>query len=99
MEVKLNDVPVLQLNTTKQKVIKNDIHEDEFSDDMARRLNCVLTHKYEACYERLKKEWEPKLIARGASSLPTDKDAFAELIFSQPDYLNRKQRDLLTQGQ
>jgi hypothetical protein len=39
-------------------------------------------------------EWEPKLAARGVESIPTNKDAFAALVFSQPDYLDRKARDL-----
>ena len=36
--------------------------------------------------------WEPKL-AKKMSSLPTDKNEFAELVFAQPDYKNRSQRD------
>ena len=41
-----------------------------------------------------KKEWEPKLSAKGVASLPTDRDAFAQLVFSQPEYKSRKVRDL-----
>ncbi len=63
---------------------------------MKRRLQYILTHKYERCYERLKKEWEPKLATR-MPSVPTDHEALANLIFSQPDYKDRSQRDLITQ--
>lgn len=40
-----------------------------------------------------KREWEPKLKSRGVAMIPTDDEAFAELIFSQPDYKNRSQRE------
>lgn len=85
---------VFELSETKKKVIKNDIHEDIFSDDVKRRVRWVLEHKYENCFKRLKDEWEPKLAARGVKMLPVDQDSFAELIFSQPDYKNRSQREL-----
>jgi hypothetical protein len=42
----------------------------------------------------LKKEWEPKLAANGVTMLPTDKEAFAQLVFAQPNYKSRKQRDI-----
>lgn len=92
MKVHVDGKLVLELNETKKKVIKNDILEDIFQQDMERRVNWVLSHKYERCFDRLKKAWEPKLKQR-LSSLPTDPDALAELIFSQPDYQSRSQRD------
>lgn len=50
-------------------------------------------HKYEQCFDRLKKEWEPKLKAAGVAMIPTDNDAFAQLVFSQSGYKNRKVRE------
>ena len=70
----------------------NDIHKDVFPEDMKRRLQYILMHKYEQCYKRLKAEWEPKLKERGVAMFPSDEGAFAELIFSQPDYKGRKER-------
>lgn len=93
MKITVDGQQVLELTETQKKVIKNDINEDLFNEDMKRRVKWVLEHKYERCYERLRKEWEPKLIAKGAASLPTDKDAFAQLVFSQPEYQDRKQRE------
>lgn len=94
MKVSVNDQEIFTLTELQKKVIKNDIHEDAFDEDMKRRLKWVLfDEKYERCFERLKKEWEPRLIAKGHAMLPTDKDAFAELVFSQPEYKNRSQRE------
>ncbi len=84
---------LFQLNETQCKVICNDIHEDVFDVDMKRRLEYILMHKYEQCFDRLKKEWEPKLAAAGAKSIPTDKDEFAQMVFAHPEYKSRKVRD------
>jgi hypothetical protein len=94
MQVHVDGKKVLDLNDTKIKVIKNDIHEDEFQSDMCRRVNWIVQHKYERCFQRLKQEWEPKLKAIGVKSIPLDDDEFAELVFSQPTYSSRKQREL-----
>lgn len=92
MKISVNDEHIYTLSDTQKRVIRNDIHEDEFENDMKRRLHWVLHHKYERCLERLKAEWIPKLKNR-VSSIPTDDEKFAELVFSQSDYKCRKQRD------
>ncbi len=93
MKISVDDKHLFTLSETQKKVIKNDIHENIFDDDMKRRLQYILTHKYEQCFARLKSEWEPKLVSNGVKMMPTDPDAFAELVFSQPNYQNRSQRE------
>lgn len=92
MKVSVDNQEIYTLSETQKKVIHGDIHEDQFDADMKRRLHWVLNHKYERCLERMKAEWMPKLKQRVAS-VPTDDDAFAQLVFSQPDYRSRKNRD------
>ena len=94
MKISVNNTELFTLSETKKKVLKNDIHADEFDADMKRRLEWVLMHKYENCFKRLKAEWEPKLKAAGVASVPTDDDAFAELIFARPEYKDRKHKEL-----
>ena len=63
---------------------------------MKRRLQWILVdEKYQRCMERLRKEWEPKLKADGVAMLPTDNDAFAQMVFAHPQYKNRSQRDAI----
>ncbi len=93
MKISVNDQELYSLNETKKSVIKDHVHEDIFDADMKRRLEWVLTHLYEQCFDRLKKEWEPKLVAAGAKSIPTDKDEFAQMVFAHPEYKSRKVRD------
>lgn len=94
MKISVNDKELYTLSETQKKVIKNDIHDDIFEDDMKRRLNWVLMHKYERCFARLKKEWDQKLVANGIKSVPTDPDEYAQLVFSQPNYKDRKAREV-----
>lgn len=93
MKIAIDGVELFELNETQKKVIKNEIHADVFEEDMKRRIHYILMHKYENCFKRLKEEWEPKLIAAGYKSIPTNKDEFAELVFKQPGYKCRKIRD------
>jgi len=94
MKISVNDQELFTLTETQKSVIKNDIHSDEFDADMKRRLEYILTHKYEQCFRRLKQEWDPKLPSLGVASVPTDPDAYAQLVFAQPCYKCRKTRDL-----
>ena len=94
MKISVNDIKLFELTETQKAVIKNDIHADEFDADMARRLEYILTHKYERCFERLKKEWDTKLPSLGVTSVPTDPEEYAQLVFAQPCYKCRKTRDL-----
>lgn len=95
MKISVDDQEVFTLSEVQKRVIKNDILEEIFEDDMRRRLKWVLLEeKYAKCFERLKSAWEPRLIERGHTMLPTDKDAFAQLVFSQPDYMSRSQREV-----
>ena len=93
MKISVDDIELFTLTDTQKKVIKNDVQEQVFEDDMRRRIKWVLLdEKYQRCFEKLKKEWEPRLKASGVTSVPLDDQAFAELVFSQPDYQNRSQR-------
>jgi hypothetical protein len=95
MKISVDDQELFTLSETQKQVIKNDIHEDIFEDDMKRRLQYILNHKYERCMIRLKNEWVPKLKESGEKSIPLDDDAFASLVFSHPEYKDRKSRDLM----
>lgn len=95
MKISVNDQELFTLSETQKNVIKNDIHADIFDVDAQRRIAWVLAHKYERCFERLKKEWDQKLKENGVKSVPTDPDEYAQLVFSQPNYLDRKSREIV----
>ena len=93
MKISVNDVELFTLSDIQKQVIQNDVLSSIFEDDMKRRLQWVLMHKYEECFKSLKNEWDAKLIANGVKMVPTNPDEYAALVFEQPNYKNRSQRD------
>ena len=93
MKISLDQEEIFYLSEVQKKVMQDDILSDIFEEDIKRRLEYILTHKYEHCFKKMKDEWEPKLKQRGLKSIPLDNEEFAELVFSQSDYKNRKQRE------
>lgn len=93
MKVSVNNEHLFELNETKKKVICYDIHQDQLDDDLKRRLEWALMEKYRGCFKRLKLEWDPKLLENGIKMIPTDPDEYAQLVFSQPNYECRAQRE------
>lgn len=95
MKISVDNQEIYTLSETQKKVIKDYVHGDIFESDMRRRLHWVLNHLYQESFKKLKSQWEPKLKERGITMVPTDDEAFAELIFSQPDYKDRSSRESL----
>jgi len=92
MKISVNDKELFTLSDVQELVIQNDIHSEIFEDDMKRRLEWVLMHKYEECFKRLKAEWDAKLAANGIKMIPTDQDEYAKVVFSQPNYADKAKR-------
>jgi len=93
MKIKFNDMLILDISDTMQKVICNDIQEHDLKDHIIHVIRCSVMHKYGACFERLKAEWDPKLVKRGIEMIPMNSEKYAELVFSQPDYKGRTERE------
>jgi len=93
MKISVDDKELYTLTETQKKVIRNEIPEDIFVSDMERRLKWVLMHKYEQCFKKLKAEWDTKFHENNVKSVPTHPDEYAQLVFSQPNYKNRSQKD------
>lgn len=93
MKVVVDGVEVISLSELQLKVICNDISSVMVDNDLKRRVHYILMHKYERCFDRLKKEWLPKLEAAGVKSVPLNNDEFAKLVFEQAEYKDRAARD------
>jgi hypothetical protein len=92
VRISINEILLFELSEIQKKVILNDILEEDFEEDIKRRLKHALLHKYEQCYLRIKTEWDKKLQNR-VGSVPTDQSEYAQLVFSQPDYKSRSERE------
>ena len=93
MKIKVDEKDILELSSIQEKVIKNDIIDSEFQDDMIRRIKDAIENKYLNCFYRLKEEWDPKLEALGHTMIPTNKDEYAKLVFAQATYKDRSARE------
>ncbi len=93
MKISVDDKELFTLSDIQKNVIMNDIHEDIFDEDMKRRIQYIIMHKYEQCLKRLKDDWMPILQTR-LSSIPTSDEELSKLIMSQKDYKSRKDREV-----
>lgn len=82
-----------KMHEERQEHMSEEEYIKEETEELEKRMAWILQHKYERCLERLKLEWYPKLEARGVESIPSDEEEFCNLVFSQPDYKNRSERD------
>lgn len=94
MKISVDGIDLFELSDIQSCVIKNNIPSEIFCEDMNRRLQWVLMHKYEECLKELKTEWDSKLPDNGVDMIPTDPDKYAALVFAQPNYKDRSARDL-----
>jgi len=92
MKVSVDGQPLFEINDIKMKVLSYVIPAEDLEEDLKRRLEYIISHKYEACLKKLKSDWEPKMKANGVKMLPLDDDEFANLVFSQPGYVGRMSR-------
>jgi hypothetical protein len=95
MKISVDGVQLFELSEVQKQVIKNNVDSEIFDADMKRRLQWVLTHKYDECFKELKAEWDEKLASNGVKMIPTDKDEYAKLVFSQPNYKDRSARKMV----
>lgn len=82
-----------KMKEDRQRGKSLEVYANEERAECEENMKWVIEHKYERCLERLKKEWLPKLEERGMTEVPADDSELAELIFAQPDYKNRSERD------
>lgn len=93
MKLQCNGQDIVSINDNQKKVMCHYLPSSEFEADMQRRVQWVIGHKYEQCLKRFRAEWEAKLKAEGAKSIPVNDDEFCALIFARPDYKDRAARD------
>lgn len=99
MKISLDDEVILNFSETQKKIFQNETDASAFNEKMKAMLKHFFSQDYSHCFSNLKREWEPKLVARGFEMLPAIPEKFAELVFSQPDYRNKSQRDAETKAE
>lgn len=79
-----------EFDEIEQKIIANDV------ENPLDWVEAVVRNKIARCKERLISEWTAKFRQeKSVENIPTDEDEMVELIFAQPDYKSRVERDKL----
>jgi len=94
MKISVNDQELYSLNDTQISIFGWEQNRDNVEDDLKRRLQWILHHKMDEIVKAMKQEWIPKLEANGVKMIPINNEEFARIVFSQPNYKDRKVRDL-----
>ena len=90
IEIKIDDDIALNISDLQQKIAEYDI--PCFKDWI---LNGWLAHiesRVEHSFHKMETDWKERLVERHEFA-PTAMDAKAALIFSQPDYMSRTDRE------
>lgn len=90
MKISIDGQDLFEINDIQLGVIGNDVGPEEVViEDIKRRIEWAVMHKYEQCLERLKAEYVPILKKKGAQAIPLDDQALADTLMSLPEYSPR----------
>ena len=84
---------LFEVNETRMNVLKSLVNEDNVLEHVKVRMRDGFAQQYDQVWTAFKSEWDAKLLAEGATSIPLDHDAYAQAIFAREDYKTRKQKD------
>lgn len=87
----VDDIQLHVLSGTKCKLICHVLKKDAHKR-LREIVEYFVPHKLEKVAERLRRQWDPRLQAKGINDIPVSDEAFAQLVFSQPEYEDRKAR-------
>jgi hypothetical protein len=93
MKILIDDKVVLELSDTQINVFRDEIPDGQLQDELEFRIRHALMDKYAGIYKRMETFWIPQLKEAGVTSIPLDEEKFAQLVFSQPKYTTRSQRE------
>lgn len=94
MKVQVDGKEIFTLEEWEKKVLLHELKTQGFEEDLCRRLEYVLKHKVDRCFERLQAEWI-EILRKDPSvtQIPVGKKEFVEMVTSRVDYKNRTERE------
>ena len=97
MKIYLDETELLEINPTRLAVFCSQVNEDYIIKYLTEKLTEGFTREYTAAFNRFKKEWDEKLLAENAETVPLSPDLYAQMIFAREDYKSAKQKELEAQ--
>lgn len=94
MKISVNNRELFEVSEMQKKVLCDYMCSDILENDLNRRLKWVLMHLYQEAFKQFKVRGDKILEQNNVKSVPLDKDEYTALVIAQPNYKDRKARDL-----
>ena len=85
----------VSLTDTQQTILSNDLYNDTDKAGLDEWIQGAVDGKLNNCWKRMQREWTTKLMDDPSFTdpIPSNQEAFVNLVTARPDYKNRKARD------
>ena len=85
----------VSLTDVQQTILSNDLYNDTDNAGIDTWIQNAIDGKVNSCWKRMQREWTTKLMDDPSFNdpIPSNQEAFVNLVTGRPDYKNRKTRD------
>ena len=85
----------VSITDLQQKILSNDLYNDTDNAGLDLWIQNAYDGKVNNCWKRMQREWTQKLMDDESFTdpIPSNQEAFVNLVTARPDYKNRKARD------
>jgi len=85
----------VSLTDLQQKILSNDLYNDTDNAGLDAWIQAAVDGKINKCWTRFQQEWTTRLMddASFTDAIPSNQEAFVNLVLARADYKNREDRD------
>ena len=85
----------VSLTDLQQTILSNDLYNDTDNAGLDLWIQDAVDGKINNCWKRMMTQWTQKLMDDDSFTdpIPSNQEAFVNLVTARPDYKNRKARD------
>ena len=85
----------VSLTDLQQTILSNDLYNDTDNAGLDLWIQDAVDGKINNCWKRMRTQWTQKLMDDESFTdpIPSNQEAFVNLVTARPDYKNRKARD------
>ena len=85
----------VSLTDLQQTILSNDLYNDTANAGLDLWIQSAMDGKVSNCWKRMRTEWTQRLMDDDSFTdpIPSNQEAFVNLVTARPDYKNRKARD------
>ena len=94
MKIYLESEEILDIQQWEINLLGYQLSAANLTNDLKRRLQYIIRHKIDQCFEQLQKDFMPILRDDpSVTSIPVKKDQFVAMILQRPDYKDRDTKE------